>query len=566
VGNNRSENLIYKDTLGSAGPFFGNSDGYKAVGSVRSTFYTVDYGANAKFTLFRNLESQTSAGTQYYQKIRQIVNGLGQHFSVPGPSDITGAATRLATEEYIPNKTVGVYVQQQFSLNNRMFLTGAVRGDDNSAFGKNFNFVVYPKVSGSWVLSEEPFLTKKIPFLQTLKVRAAYGRAGQQPDVFASLRQYQAVVGYQGTGTLTTKVIGNPDLKPEVGTEVEYGFDAGLLGERVSFEFTHYDKKLNDAILSVPIRPSSGFPGSKFINIGQTENSGIELGLRTNLIQSKNLDWSVRGTYSTNDARVNALLPGTNSMFVGSQFIRQFNVVGYAPFSYFYKKVLTSNVLTEADPAKWTFTCQGGAAYTKGNSSTVPCDQANALYAGRPTPQWSGSLSTDVTLFKNFRFFALADMLGGNTLMTGDVTAAHEFFFNSKKAAASLQALTGNRKVIKDADARLAGIIYLADFASDADVSGSSGVLRNGFVKLRTVSGTYTFPNGIARRVGASRGSLTVSAENLATLWRAQSGTYGFKFVDPEISQNYDPNGLFSYQQEGWPQFQRVSFTLRLTY
>jgi hypothetical protein len=157
-------------------------------------------------------------------------------------------------------------------------------------------------------------------------------------------------------------------------------------------------------------------------------------------------------------------------------------------------------------------------------------------------------------------------MLGGNTLMTGDLAGSHEFFFNSKKSTASLEAITGNKKLASAADARLAGIIYLADFQNDADVGGSSGVIRNGFAKLRTISGSYLFPDRIARHFGASRGSLTVSGENLATPWRAQARTFGQKFVDPEISQNYDPNGLFTYQQEGWPQFTRVSFTLRLTY
>jgi outer membrane cobalamin receptor len=79
------------------------------------------------------------------------------------------------------NATVGAYVQQQFDWQQRLFLTGAVRADDNSAFGQDFDLVYYPKVSGAWVLSEEDFWN--VDIVNQLRVRAAWGKAGQQPDV-----------------------------------------------------------------------------------------------------------------------------------------------------------------------------------------------------------------------------------------------------------------------------------------------------------------------------------------------------------------------------------------------
>ena len=80
----------------------------------------------------------------------------------------------------IDNKTVGVYGQQQFGCKNRVFLTGAARVDDNSAFGAQFNFVTYPKLSGTWVVSEEAFWP--LAFVTPFRVRAAWGAAGKQPE------------------------------------------------------------------------------------------------------------------------------------------------------------------------------------------------------------------------------------------------------------------------------------------------------------------------------------------------------------------------------------------------
>ena len=72
-------------------------------------------------------------------------------------------------------------------------MTAAVRADDNSAFGQNFDRVYYPKYSASWVVSEEPFW--KFGAINTLKLRTAFGVSGLQPDVFTALRTFQPVTG-----------------------------------------------------------------------------------------------------------------------------------------------------------------------------------------------------------------------------------------------------------------------------------------------------------------------------------------------------------------------------------
>src|SRR5439155_23318734 len=170
----------------------------------------------------------------------------------------------------------GLYAQEQLAYKTRLFLTGAVRGDGNSAFGAKFYAVVYPKFSFSRVLSEEPFLAKSKLFSQ-LKLRGAWGRAGLAPDVFSAIQTYSAEVGPAGQGGVSPQNIGNLDLKPEVGQETEVGFDAGLFNQRMGIEFTFYNKNIKDAVVSVPNKPSRGFPGVTFVNLGKTRNRRIEL-------------------------------------------------------------------------------------------------------------------------------------------------------------------------------------------------------------------------------------------------------------------------------------------------
>jgi outer membrane receptor for ferrienterochelin and colicin len=122
-------------------------------------------------------------------------------------------------------------VQEQIGLNNRIFLTGAVRGDDNSAFGANFNFVTYPKVSLSWIINEEPFW--HVPLVSALQLRAAFGVAGQQPNVYAAAKTYQASSGQAGT-TVTPQNIGNPDLKPSAARNWRLVSTRGFSADRVA--------------------------------------------------------------------------------------------------------------------------------------------------------------------------------------------------------------------------------------------------------------------------------------------------------------------------------------------
>jgi outer membrane receptor protein involved in Fe transport len=132
---------------------------------------TADYAGTIKYSVNPALESSTSFGAQYYRRAGEFVSASGVDFATPGLRVISSTAERSSAETYSENVTVGVYVQQQLGWNDRLFVTGAVRADDNSAFGEEFDLVYYPKASVAWVISEEPFF--QLPQLSALRLRAA---------------------------------------------------------------------------------------------------------------------------------------------------------------------------------------------------------------------------------------------------------------------------------------------------------------------------------------------------------------------------------------------------------
>ena len=106
---------------------------------------------------------------------------------------------------------------------------------------------------------------------------------------------------YEGaTGTRASTIKGASDIKPELATEIEGGFDATLLSSRMRFSATFYKKQITDLLLQAPIVPSTGFT-TQYLNGGQITNRGTELELDVTPYQSGNRTWIAGVTFSQAD-------------------------------------------------------------------------------------------------------------------------------------------------------------------------------------------------------------------------------------------------------------------------
>lgn len=519
--------------------------GSRSVEVAGNNLVSLDYAGTVTKEI-GGLTLKPSVGLQYYDRTNTTATATGSTFPIRALETVSAGSIKSATETFVENKTVGAFFQQQIEWKNRVFLTGAVRGDDNSAFGANYNFVAYPKVSASWVISEEPFFGR-VPLLNSLKLRSAWGRAGQQPDAFAAARTYQPTVGPGGVSTLSPENLGNPDLSPEVGTELEAGLDASVVNDRVGIEFTYYNKKTKDAIVSVPNLPSLGFPGNQYRNIGAVANRGLELGLTADAIHRENLGLNLRFKLSHNTNEVLSL-GGPASLVLNAPF-GSYNVTGFPIGAIFMTRVLSADIdRSGATPRAINMMCESGTViprtnFSAGGGPPVPCAQAPAVYWGSPNPTFEGAFSGQLTLYKNLQLYANAEFVGGNTLSSGDIRA-------------SLMSFRNQVAIIEAKDPILLAYDIL-------DIRRQPGMIKGGFAKLRDVSATYTFSPDVAKSAGLSRASVTVSAMNLWTIWRAQLSDFGVRHTDAEVRNVTDPST--AYFQEGWPQLRRFLVTLRMT-
>ena len=238
---------------------------------------------------------RTTVGADYLNNESDGSNANGTTLP-PGGQTVGSATTKGASNtEPTATKTLGYYGQEQLALRDRLFLTAAVRYDQNTAFGTQYKGVPYPKFSASYNISDESFFPHW-DYLNSLHLRLAYGASGVQPGATSALRTFSTTttsIVNDVTGLLAS-AIGNPNIKPETSAEWETGFDSRVWNNKVNIEFTYYSKQTKDALLNLNIAPSAGASaGSILKNLGSVKNAGAELSVNAQLLDRRNLGWDV---------------------------------------------------------------------------------------------------------------------------------------------------------------------------------------------------------------------------------------------------------------------------------
>ncbi|MDE0394898.1 MAG: TonB-dependent receptor [Gammaproteobacteria bacterium] len=492
-------NTIFRESNAPRGLWRTAGLGVRDVNSLETQLKTLDYSGTVSYDLTPEIGTATSFGFQFYEKKLWDVRAQGDEFATEALSTVGAAARLTAFEDQIENVTVGFYVQEQLSWQDRLFLTAAVRIDENSAFGTDFGSQTYPKVSGTWVLSEESFWS--FGFLDPLRIRGAWGAAGRQPDTFAAQRIYRPVTGPGLQPILTANNFGNAELGPERGQEFEIGFDAGLLDERVQIAFTQYWKSTKDAIVNAPVRPSYGFPGEQFINAGQIDNWGTEVTLDLQVLQNDPVRWDVGVAFALNDNEIVSLGDDIEDLAIrrGRRHTVGFPLAGFHDF----RVVSADFVSGTSGPINTdTFMCDGGISsgggYVTGGPA-VPCGDAPRVFWGPTHHTWTVNANSTFTILEDWRVFAAVQGQGGGYVHADQAPAKHTSWRNSY--ASNVQT----------------DPIFMGTLAKSRN---PTGLIANGYLNFEELGVQYQIPATLVERMGADRASIAFSVRNLGFIWR----------------------------------------------
>jgi len=503
--------------------YTGNAAGGSVtIGLTKVWLWTVDYSGSLTYDINNDWQSLFTTGMQMTRRRADSYTVSGQGFVANSLNLISAAALRNAGQGYSEQTSLGFYVQEQMGWRNRLFATAALRFDDNSAFGSEFTMVVYPKASLSWVISEEDFFN--VDWVDELKLRGAWGRAGNAPEPFSADRTYEAAivaVGDVAVNALRTDAYGNPNLKAETGDEIEIGFESSLFGGRLGLDLTFYNKTTRDALVSVPAPPSSGWTGNHLINIGEINNKGLELGINARPINTENVVWDVVASISTNsnklvsfgrDAQGNPIL---HELAFGPFLSTQRHREGY-PLGGFWaidvQRDENGRPILGPDGVALLQPCPGWAPEVR--------DECKEEFIGPPFPTRMIGLTNTVRLFGNLQLYAFLDYQGGHYQWCAICSVRTRTDLNSKE-------INDPRLDPSHPEYESWGKYELGLLRS---AQTKRYIMPADFIKLREISATYTIPNRFAQRLRLSRASITLSGRNLWH-WTKYEGN-----ADPEVA------------------------------
>ncbi|AHG90170.1 TonB-dependent outer membrane protein, SusC/RagA [Gemmatirosa kalamazoonensis] len=491
---------------------------------TRRAYGNYNYNANGSFTATRNLltslQSQTSAGGQFVDERRNWTQGTGRQL-VPGTGSLaTVGAGKDVNELNQEIKTVGGYVREQLAWRDRLFVTGALRADENSAFGKDFKLAYYPAASLSWVISEEPFF-QSIPgvgsssVLDQLRLRTSYGRSGQRPG-FRQADTYLSAVSVANVGgqELTAVVIGgtgNAGLKPEISDEQEIGFDASFLKNRLGITYTFFNKVTRDALIAQTLAPSLGVSTSRFVNLGKVSNNGHELQVNATAVDLKNAKFTVDLTGSILHNELKQLGGVPPIFFNGS---RQRHQEGYPLGAFFQRKYTFQD--KNGDGIISRVGCTTAVTQTDPSCELVLADTSTAAqFIGSVLPTREFSVTPTLTLFQHLRVGALIQHRGGN------------YAYNETEEFRCTASSIRNCRAINDRTAPLED--QAAAIAYTLGGTSAGYIEKADYTKFRELSIGYIVPRSLLRFGGFDAATVTVAGRNLAT-WTKYKG------FDPEVN------------------------------
>lgn len=465
--------------------------GHRTSNRFETSNITTNYALTARNALTSSINSVAQAGYQFQRTLNQGTTAYGQTLTA-GTGTLGGVNSDKAVgESYTDNKTAGGFVSDQLSWNDKLYVTGTLRADKNSAFGKNFGTATYPAASLSYVVTEGGAR------LSQLRLRSAYGESGLRPGVLDAIAYSNPVAVRLDSANVAGITVGNfanSSLRAEKTREFELGFDAGFLQDRASLEFTYYNKRSRDALVLRPLPLSLGGPSSQFANLGAVTNKGFEVTVNATPIRMDRVELGLTLTASNNQNKL-VSLGGLPPIIFGNQ--RQ--VPGYPLGGYWGTTVDSVHVSHDGTLSP--------------DSVFFSTDESKVRYLGNALPTKQGSLTADLTLFRIFRINSLFEYRGGNKLENDT-----EQFRCSFSLCRGINDATAPIAEQANAEAAFADPSFIGGYIEDAS-----------FVKWRELTVSVSVPQRFLTATRASAATLTFGARNLHT-WTKYKG------LDPEVN------------------------------
>ena len=462
----------------------------------------------------------------------------------------SGATTITPYSNNISWSLLSYLGRVNYNFDGRYFITGSIRADGSSRFGKNNKWGSFPSAAVSWKITNEKFFSSFPKFISDLRIRASYGATGNQEigqyQSLSTLNSVTYLIGGKLVNGFTPNRIANNDLGWETTNQFDAGLELGLFDNRLHFTFDAYHKKTEDLLLNVEIPWTSG-QSTSLQNYGSVINKGLELGINTINID-KELRWTTGLNFSLNRNEVASIGDGNSDFYITGNYIVK---VGQ-PLGTFYATATDGILQSGEEAAKGPYT--GNATPKAGDrlfkdfsgdgKFTTALDRT---ITGNAQPDFIFGITNTLT-WKGFDLTFLFQGSYGNEIINGNKQALELFNGQQNASTSALLRWTETNPSPTIPRAKL----------DPAPVFSDRFIEDGSYIRLKTLNVGYSLPKSILDKVKLSRVRLYVIGQNLLT-WTDYTG------YDPEITSGDNTT------QQGtdtgiYPVFRSISGGLTVTF
>lgn len=441
------------------------------------------------------------------------------------------------------NKLLSYLGRVNYTYLDKYIVTASYRIDGSSRFGSGNKFGYFPSVSVGWLIDQEGFFSSLSETFSMLKLRASWGRTGNQAignnrylTTFNSGGPY--VLDDEFANSLNPSRIANPNLKWETTEQYNIGLDFSLLEDKFSGAIEWYKKDTYDMLLNLPIPRSSGY-SSRLVNIGGMTNTGLEFALTSYNINTQNFSWSTDLNFSTLNNEVTDI-GGLSQIFTGNTPTSSENsaiIVPGKPLRSFYGYEVTGIWQEGDDFSSVSNNNQLGDFKFRDVNNDGIIDGDDRVILGDSFPEFNWGIGNTIN-YNSFQLHFFFKGVHGVNMINGNLL--ENYFPRSGVRVNRLAEPFLNRWTPQNPTNEQPSYLNVNQLAQAVN---SRTVVDASYIKLQTVRLSYNIPTRIIDGLARSA-EIYMSGQNLFTI----SDYEGF---DPALNPNGNAN--FRVDWNGYP-------------
>lgn len=553
---NYTQTKKYHVNRGNGQPFY--DEGYLRT-TITENFvhdHTISYNFDTKIDKAENWNLDGTLGFNprmegytynYLESTVQSIYGLLEHQYFENHD---GYSQRQSTN------IIGLYASTTLGFKKYLFLNLQARNDWYSSLLPANRSLLYPSASLSFVPTDAFASLKGNKYINYMKMRVGYGSSAGFPDAYKTriglILRSKAFLKEDGTVVNTvapSNELGNPNLKPELHRELEFGLEGKFFNNRVGVDLSLYDKRSKDLIIDRPLDPATGYDVTAD-NIAEVSNKGIELGLNLGLLKpakEDGLSWDASIQFSKNRNYVESL---------GIASIKSIGIAGFTNLGNFavpgrpYGVILGSSIKRD-----------GNGNYIVGNDGNYLVENQELKEIGNPNPDWRSTISSEIS-YKGVTLGVQFEYQKG-----GDI-------YSTTAAALLSRGLTEDTNFDRSGTVVLPGVNLSGAINTTQIGYTQYGFNNSGFfineqaiydatnLRLREVSLSYSLPKKMLEKTPFGRASISIVGQNL---WFKAFNFPKHLNFDPEVMSLGVGNGQgFDYLTG--PTAKRYGFNINLSF